>query len=272
MCTLGGGECDAELFEDRDSWFEHELKEHRSQYSCILCKSGGFSIVALQAHILKAHGNFSDAQIKILQEEGRENPTRYEARSCPFCDDWAEILLQKTKSGIQSLDSMQGILVNHSRFKRHVASHQEQLAIFALPRAKEDERLSASGSIIGSTDMAMDEDEWQGNDVEGDNIFEQNTEDTPSDASGGPSTTSKDGTLNKQEKNASTEVEHNQETQSIDTMNNSSRGLVRSSSWDVSIPRNQEAMPINYAEFQQQYKRSVIYYWTCVCIITNPSK
>ncbi|EHK41994.1 hypothetical protein TRIATDRAFT_175603, partial [Trichoderma atroviride IMI 206040] len=139
VCTLGGAECDAELFEDRDSWFEHELRKHRSQYFCILCRSAGFSYLDLQAHILKTHGHFSDAQLTMLQEEGRENPTQFEAQDCPFCDEWAEQLLQKSKSGIRPLDSMQRLLVNHYRFKRHVASHQEQLAIFAVPRANEDE-------------------------------------------------------------------------------------------------------------------------------------
>jgi hypothetical protein len=90
-----------------------------------LCQSGGFSPIALQAHILKVHGDFSAAQIRILQEAGRENLTQFEAQSCPFCDDWAERLLQKSKSVIHSLGSMQRILVNHNRFKRHVATHQE---------------------------------------------------------------------------------------------------------------------------------------------------
>lgn len=281
MCTLGGGECDAEFFEDRDSWFEHELKKHRSQYSCILCQSGGFTFVALQAHILKAHGDFSDAQIRILQEEGRENLTQFEAQSCPFCDDWAEKLLQKSKSVIHSLGSMQGIFVNHNRFKRHVASHQEQLAIFAVPRANEDEDLSNSGSIIGSdatpTDVAMDEDERQDNAVERENVFEQDTNDAPPDVSINHSTTSKDEILNEQETENLTEVgnKSSKEAQAAATVHYSSEGAMRSPSSDLPIARNRETILINRERntvFRKLRGGQHVDIWTCVCTITNPFK
>lgn len=276
MCTLGGDECDAEFFEDRDSWFEHELKTHRSQYSCILCKSGNFSIVALQAHILQAHGDFSDTQIRILQEEGRENPTRYEAQSCPFCDDWAEKLLQSSKSGTQSRDSMQRILVSHDRFKRHVASHQEQLAIFAVPRAKEDEGLSGSGSIIGSdatpTDMAMDEDERQDNAVEREN---QTINDAPPDVSISPSTTSKDEILNEQEAKNLTEIENSKEAQAAATVLNSPGGDVRSPGSDLPITKNRETLPTTHKRnivFQKLHGQQTVSTWACVCATTKPPK
>ncbi|PON26770.1 hypothetical protein TGAM01_v204271 [Trichoderma gamsii] len=271
VCTLGGDECDAEFFEDRDSWFDHELRKHRSQYSCILCQSGGFSLIALQAHILKAHGDFSDAQIEILQEEGRENITQFEAQSCPFCDDWAEKLLQKSESVIHSFGSMQGILVNHNRFKRHVASHQEQLAIFAVPRAKEDEDLSNSGSIIDSdatpTDVAMDEDERQDSAVDRENVFEQDTNDAPSDVPINPSTTSKDEVLNEQETKNLTEVgnKNSKEAQAAATVHYSSEGTMRSPNSGRPIARNRETPSIPYGPnfvFRRPW-RGQVHTWTC---------
>ncbi|AEO70014.1 uncharacterized protein THITE_131090, partial [Thermothielavioides terrestris NRRL 8126] len=39
VCTVGGKECDSELFGDRNAWFEHELRQHRAQYACNLCSN-----------------------------------------------------------------------------------------------------------------------------------------------------------------------------------------------------------------------------------------
>lgn len=206
MCRQGGVECDAEFFENRDSWFEHELQKHRSEYTCVWCRSAIFSHTDFQGHILKVHGDFSDAQLQMLQEGGRKCPTQFEARDCPFCDEWAEKLLQKSTSGSQPFNSTQGILVNHKRFKRHVASHQEQLAIFAVPRTNEDEDLPMSGSITHSveapTSIATNINAPQDKDVEGENVLEQNTDDIQDDISSEYSTTSKDDMLIPQQTNA----------------------------------------------------------------------
>ncbi|UKZ93563.1 uncharacterized protein TrAFT101_008474 [Trichoderma asperellum] len=276
VCTQGGVECDAEFFEDRDSWFEHELQKHRSRYSCILCKSAGFSDPDLQDHILKVHGDFSDSQLRMLQEGGRKCPTQFEARDCPFCDEWAEELLQKSNSGSQPFKSIQGILVNHERFKRHVASHQEQLAIFAVPRANEDEDLPISGSITHSvevpTSIATDINAPQDEDVEGENVFEQNTHDVPDDISSNHSTTSKDDMPNAQRTNAFIGIEHNNEIQEIATVDNSPRASMISPISTSSAGESLKIVPVKSrrnAEFQQQY-RATFHTWECVCIISEP--
>lgn len=36
VCTVGGTECDNELFGDRKTWFDHESQRHRSQWTCIM--------------------------------------------------------------------------------------------------------------------------------------------------------------------------------------------------------------------------------------------
>lgn len=151
MCTVGEAECDAEFFEDCDSWFEHELSKHRSQYTCILCKKGTFSFGTLKPHILETHGTLSDAQLKMLQEAGREVTAQFKAQDCPFCDEWAETLLSKKNPSKKATFSTQDILVSHDQFKSHVSTHQEQLAIFALQRAngeKPPEPASAATSIV----------------------------------------------------------------------------------------------------------------------------
>ncbi|KAI1204105.1 uncharacterized protein F4807DRAFT_448958 [Annulohypoxylon truncatum] len=139
-CTVGGPECEEKLFMTRNSWFEHELKVHRSKFACPICKKDSDSKVTMMSHIGSAHINFTAEQIPILAEEGRVVPTRFDARECPFCNDWAV----KLRSKRQALEGTQfttqdesKLVVSMSRFRKHVATHQEQLATFVVSTPRE---------------------------------------------------------------------------------------------------------------------------------------
>ncbi|KAI2635727.1 hypothetical protein GGS26DRAFT_510511 [Hypomontagnella submonticulosa] len=147
VCTIGGQDCGNELFSSRDTWFDHELKHHRSNYTCPLCKEEVIGKASMELHVESAHGGFDKEQISMLVEAGRVVPTHLEASDCPFCDEWAEALESrdhgKEGSVIQKEDHT---LVPRSRFKRHVATHQEQLAIFVVPRSSECDEEDGIGS------------------------------------------------------------------------------------------------------------------------------
>lgn len=87
-----------------------------------------------------------------MEDAGRRAPVSLEASSCPFCDDWSVALQTKDKSKTQDIEG-KSVLVCTSQFKRHVAAHLEQLAIFAIPCAKEDNTADERSSInsLGST-------------------------------------------------------------------------------------------------------------------------
>lgn len=139
MCTFHDEQCKNELFEDRNAWFEHELQYHRSQYTCTLCGEGPLSSKAgLESHITLSHGHFPPDQMALIVDTGRQVPTAFDAQDCPLCDDWAEELRRREDPKGKSVVSRgSGILVSPTRFKRHVATHQEQLAIFSMPRSSE---------------------------------------------------------------------------------------------------------------------------------------
>ncbi|KAH7020416.1 hypothetical protein EDB80DRAFT_882449 [Ilyonectria destructans] len=153
VCTVGGSECDDLLFGDPDSWFAHEMNKHKATYNCSFCDQvRGASIDQLQSH-LATHGTFNDQQLHVLEDTGRETAVNFRARDCPFCDEWAKKL--HTSRGEQAkcnglTRSHQDVVVSMVRFKRHVAAHQEQLAIFALPRATDDEQEIEQGHITRS--------------------------------------------------------------------------------------------------------------------------
>ncbi|KAK3370389.1 hypothetical protein B0H63DRAFT_315449 [Podospora didyma] len=153
VCTLGDADCEWEFFGDRSSWFEHELKHHRARYSCVLCSHGPLQSKNLRVHIVEEHGPFPPDQLDMLQDAGRETITKYRAQECPFCDDWADSIGSKLGINMEE-KSRKEISVNASRFQRHVAAHQEQLAIFALPRATEEQGTPRSGSFAGSNSAA----------------------------------------------------------------------------------------------------------------------
>ncbi|KAH6994941.1 hypothetical protein EDB80DRAFT_728283 [Ilyonectria destructans] len=164
LCTVGDEECDVRFFGDRDTWFEHELKEHRARYTCSLCGHGPLGPKQIRAHIQTAHGPFSDDQLQMLLDAGREALTKVRAKDCPFCHDWEDALRLRTNPGgkLTLLGELtQDIFVSTTRFKRHVAVHQEQLAIFALPRATEENgtRESASDGHSHSHVLSVSEDD-----------------------------------------------------------------------------------------------------------------
>ncbi|KAH7133791.1 hypothetical protein EDB81DRAFT_859298 [Dactylonectria macrodidyma] len=153
VCTVGGTKCDDLLFGDSDSWFAHEMNKHRATYNCSLCDQvKGASSDQLRSH-LATHSTFNDQQLDVLEDTGRDTAIIFRARDCPFCDEWADKLCttRAERANCNGLArSHQDVVVGIAKFKRHVAAHHEQLAIFALPRAPEDEQVVDSDTFTCS--------------------------------------------------------------------------------------------------------------------------
>lgn len=91
--------------------------------------------------------HFNDEMLPILEHE-KLVPSQMKAQDCPFCDDWASILshrIHQTEGQVSSSIQQADILVSLTHFKRHVATHQEQLAIFAVPRIVDDDEERSHG-------------------------------------------------------------------------------------------------------------------------------
>jgi hypothetical protein len=278
VCTLGGAECAAELFQDRDSWFQHELRKHRFKFACILCKSSASTSTELRAHTLKVHGTFTDSQLSTLGEMGTEFPTQFRARDCPFCDEWAQSLLQESTPESQIPGQIQDILVNESQFKKHVASHQEQLATLAISQANREEgTIDTNAGIYSDTmtiSMAMDIDETHNNDIETENIVSPNTSNTLAGALVNRGPIGKDSSLGETPDDVFMGFETKHEVQTTDTAHNSSMRLVRNTGSDLSAAQTQETLPLTHEKQIELHKRHgerTIDTWSCVCIIIYSS-
>ncbi|KAI0886876.1 uncharacterized protein GGS22DRAFT_158908 [Annulohypoxylon maeteangense] len=162
VCTIGGPECEDELFANRNAWFQHELKVHRSRYVCGLCGIDSGTKATMIYHIECAHRTLTAEQIPVLAEAGRVVPTQLDARDCPFCDEWAREIISRRLENSQSQTHTNGqTVVSRSRFKRHVATHQEQLAIFVISTnvlAKEVNNPIVTGDDIGKRQSEQDDD------------------------------------------------------------------------------------------------------------------
>ncbi|KAF2730965.1 hypothetical protein EJ04DRAFT_555033 [Polyplosphaeria fusca] len=134
VCSKGRGECDLELFSDRNTWFSHEVEHHRHQYACSLCNRPPFDDHArFHAHVQSKHSNIAATHIDDLAKLCKRPLQYIPAIDCPFCDDFEHSLRAgETERGIQNVVDLDVILVPALSFRRHVGRHMEQLALFAM--------------------------------------------------------------------------------------------------------------------------------------------
>jgi tetratricopeptide (TPR) repeat protein len=132
VCTFP--DCDAPYFGDINKWFQHEMTFHRVVYKCLLCpnkvyyKKGNYV-----SHLKRKHAEMLvDGGEQPGIELARKPLVHIPANDCPCCSDWVDRLKERTiqTSGSASNET---ILVTPTVFKRHLASHLEQLALFAVP-------------------------------------------------------------------------------------------------------------------------------------------
>ncbi|KAK5747555.1 hypothetical protein LTR17_000198 [Elasticomyces elasticus] len=149
VCTFE--DCTAGLFEDRHTWFQHEQAVHRRQWICRLCTSSGhtkwfISPDALHTHLAHVHNHALPvglAASAILQASSRPLDQIPAAGACPLCDEWYEGL---KADGIRRQVPEDDVLVVSARdLERHLASHHEQLSLFAVSRDDEEEEPRVSG-------------------------------------------------------------------------------------------------------------------------------
>ena len=135
------------MFGERRAWFLHELEHHRVQWQCRFCTSQPFQDKgSLEAHLARRHHELCSAsQLHSLLELSRQPPEYIEAKDCPFCDDFDARL--RSANGIEA---SKPVFISPTQFSRHVASHMEQLALFAIPRGY----LETDEMGSGKSDMA----------------------------------------------------------------------------------------------------------------------
>jgi hypothetical protein len=127
-------DCDASLFEDKAAWQAHDAQCHQREWSCNSCRNGPFTTAkSLQEHLRSKHevGELPEDVISKLVDASSHSVTET-APDCPFCDFEDDVRKDATARG-QDLPSSAQLVVPLVDYHRHLAFHQEQLALFAIP-------------------------------------------------------------------------------------------------------------------------------------------
>ncbi|KAM0479355.1 hypothetical protein ACHAP7_005666 [Fusarium lateritium] len=137
-------ECKAGLFLTRHEWIKHEIDIHRRQWKCIRCdefKKQHVRESDMVTHLRQSHSdNITEEQASIILTVCQEPQTTFDSSECPLCSEW-----NPTSTDVG----------NAKDFFRHLAQHQQQLALEALPLyieglEIEDPKTSTSDSESGS--------------------------------------------------------------------------------------------------------------------------
>lgn len=153
VCTFPN--CDAPYFGDINEWFRHEMQSHRVSYTCRLCQNKTFQLSERYlAHVRKRHpAMLEDGETQLVLDIARRPVDLIPAHKCPCCSEWADRLRGRPAVASMPSDASNDILtVVPTVFKRHLASHLEQLALFAIPIGP------AAGGDDPNSNVAIEED------------------------------------------------------------------------------------------------------------------
>jgi ankyrin repeat protein len=142
--------CDLKLFPDRKSWIDHEIHAHRVQWQCTLCTRPPFdSEASMKRHLANEHtGSVHESALNTIVQACRRTRNQISPRDCPFCDDWYRTMVAANKS---VLNAGQELVVTPAQFSKHVGSHMEQLALFAVPRGDEEPGDGGSADVAAGS-------------------------------------------------------------------------------------------------------------------------
>jgi hypothetical protein len=134
---------------------------HRVQYGCIECHETDFpSEEELLKHIQRRHAQlYAIAGQNSLLQLSRKPVARLRAADCPCCTTWAERRATRAQTQLgESRALLNDDFVTAKVFKRHLASHLEQLALFALelPTLAEDEAGLELDSVAALSESERD--------------------------------------------------------------------------------------------------------------------
>ncbi|KAI5792247.1 hypothetical protein FPQ18DRAFT_378468 [Pyronema domesticum] len=137
ICTFKDCSQGSHLYKGRHEWFAHESEMHRREWFCSKCKKAFPSSNTFREHLFKKHKHLisdSKEQLEVLIARGAR---AMEAKQkCPLCQEkYAPMQLRS-----------------------HLGRHLEQIALFILPEASENEDSgsdhdSDDGNISTAPDM-----------------------------------------------------------------------------------------------------------------------
>ncbi|KAE9376716.1 hypothetical protein N431DRAFT_453112 [Stipitochalara longipes BDJ] len=158
VCTFE--DCELKPFSDQQTWFSHELKDHRKEWKCPFCAHSAFKkSIAYHDHLTTHHPQaFTEDQLPALFEMSQKPFLKMSPTDCPFCDDWEERL----RAVNLHISANENLVITLSQFQHHVGAHMVQLALFAILRGYTEEGEADSANAapqIDADDSSLSENE-----------------------------------------------------------------------------------------------------------------
>ncbi|KAI5810394.1 hypothetical protein BZA77DRAFT_254952, partial [Pyronema omphalodes] len=144
VCTFRNCSQASRLYSSRHEWFHHEREFHRREWPCEHCDEVSSSSQAFNDHITKRHRHLRIESIAMLVD--RSERVVESSQPCPLCP---ETLTPK-------------------RLQRHLGKHMQQIALFVLPGAlQEEEEDEEKEEQEEEEDEEEEEEEEEGQEEEG---------------------------------------------------------------------------------------------------------
>jgi hypothetical protein len=152
VCT--DEKCTVKMFGDNRLWLKHQCSEHLARWGCPYCEDRDHfeSYQDFEHHMRKQHSIDRDSdKLQRWAKISEIALTRVPMTACPLCD-WAQFYTARrvTKGNHEKMVSDRQS-VSLDRYRRHVGSHLEQIALGLLPEDYRD--------ILGDESNESSEDE-----------------------------------------------------------------------------------------------------------------
>ena len=149
-CTFQ--ECGLLLFEDRESWIDHEMETHRRRWICQICWKDRFTTrQALADHVMQhKETRFTRHVLDAFLDTCSLPMEKISASACKLCN-WDGGLRQVN----HDIPASAEVLVTARQLMVHLGRHLEQLALFALPRQinrETDSTCNQAGALSGASE------------------------------------------------------------------------------------------------------------------------
>ncbi|KAI5849907.1 hypothetical protein BZA05DRAFT_339219 [Tricharina praecox] len=132
VCTFKECPKSDHLFDNRNEWYQHEMKMHRREYFCNACHETLSSHAKFQEHLREKHSNlFNPDELQTILDRC-ERLTQSE-QLCPLCPE---------KHSLE-------------RLRRHLGGHLKQIALF-IPMPRDDEDAEKAESVGAEADESQD--------------------------------------------------------------------------------------------------------------------
>ena len=134
VCSGDKSECTVEFFADKDTWFTHELENHRIQWTCSLCQHSPFdTLPPFRIHVEEDHVEIPRSHFKHFAALFQNPVQSISSEECPFCDELRNHSEEPEIEPNRQRTKLTGnIHVSVPDFRRHVSKHMEDLALYAL--------------------------------------------------------------------------------------------------------------------------------------------